>query len=279
MQALLTGGQSGLTGLCGGFRYSDNVARGYVTVDTVNACSILFPGDAGYWGVFPTNQNVLWGDFFRVDSANNFAQGETLVHLEATGQSFVQEAYTAYVPGDMTFYGRYVAYTAIDQREPLPSTWASRYLIGGGFDGGTDLTVWRDSNVNTGSVSCSNNSTYGTSWYPLTVTQGLIFDEEENPSIASGCPASPCIEEDLLIPLEAQLITVGSDELPVENNFGWVYLNLNHAKGNVAAAGLAQAWVGANMDADGRFSVGFEGLSFNQLCAGPTQYPALIGGN
>jgi len=44
----------------------DNIARGYITVDTVNSCTLLFPGDTGYFATggtgIATNQNVLWGD-------------------------------------------------------------------------------------------------------------------------------------------------------------------------------------------------------------------------
>jgi hypothetical protein len=32
-----------------------------------------------------------------------------------------------------------------DQREPLPTVFAARFINGGIFDGGTDLIVWRDS--------------------------------------------------------------------------------------------------------------------------------------
>src|SRR3569623_393246 len=31
------------SGRCSGFNYGDNVARGYITVDTVNSCHLLFP--------------------------------------------------------------------------------------------------------------------------------------------------------------------------------------------------------------------------------------------
>ncbi|MBI2212525.1 MAG: hypothetical protein HYU52_02675, partial [Acidobacteria bacterium] len=138
LQAALTGQASALLGgLCSGLNYGDGLARGYVTVDTVNACSILFPGDIGYFPGLATFQNVLWGDYFLVNSAENFAQGDVLVHIEASS--------TLFGAGDHTFYGRYVAATGVDGREPLPSTYGVRYLNGGAFDGGTSLLVWRES--------------------------------------------------------------------------------------------------------------------------------------
>jgi hypothetical protein len=68
------------TGRCSGFDYGDNIARGYITVDTVNQCNLLFPNSAGYFTGVATFQNVLWGDYFYVNQEQNYAQGETLVH-------------------------------------------------------------------------------------------------------------------------------------------------------------------------------------------------------
>ena len=53
----------------------------------VAMASIATPAGAQN-GYFPSggggvsNQNVLWGDYFYVDPASNFAQGETLVHID-----------------------------------------------------------------------------------------------------------------------------------------------------------------------------------------------------
>ncbi|MEA2693768.1 MAG: hypothetical protein QOJ16_3155, partial [Acidobacteriota bacterium] len=72
LQTSLTGQFSSLLGGCAGLAYGDNIARGYVTVDTVNNCSLRFPGDLGYFAAGgtgdATNQNVLWGDYFFVNS-------------------------------------------------------------------------------------------------------------------------------------------------------------------------------------------------------------------
>ena len=72
LQKSLTGLSSPiLGGLCAGVAHGDNIARGYITIDTVNNCTLRFPGDAGYFpanGGDVTNQNVLWGDYFYVNS-------------------------------------------------------------------------------------------------------------------------------------------------------------------------------------------------------------------
>lgn len=63
--------------------------------------------------------------------------------------------------GSDTFYGRYVNWTAADNRPPLPTSFAPRFLHGGPFDGGTSLVVWRDSKVNQAPFNCSAPP----SWY------------------------------------------------------------------------------------------------------------------
>ncbi|HWN41435.1 MAG TPA: hypothetical protein VNW71_04405, partial [Thermoanaerobaculia bacterium] len=150
-----TGQFTNVYGGCSGFDHGDTVARGYITVDTTTQCSLDFPSSPGYFSGVASFQNVLWGDYFYIDPTNNFANGETLVHIEAcqpgngyigyvgTGTSGVNTCPMA--PGDYTFYGRYIGGLGTDQREALSTTFASRYLNGANFTGGTDLIVWRDS--------------------------------------------------------------------------------------------------------------------------------------
>ena len=86
----------------------------------MNSCTLLFPGDPGYFAPggtgIATNQNVLWGDYFYVNPAANFADGNPLVHIEASATN--PETSTS---GKYTFYGRYdsPAFNAADNREPL----------------------------------------------------------------------------------------------------------------------------------------------------------------
>jgi hypothetical protein len=120
LKAALTGnGSNQITGCassvcCAAQNFNDNVLRGYVTVDTVNNCTLRFPSDLGYFTSDATFQNVLWGDAFFVNSAENFASGNPLVHIEAD----LTNPETS-VPGQYTFYGRYVNWQATDHREPF----------------------------------------------------------------------------------------------------------------------------------------------------------------
>src|SRR6185503_17893523 len=190
LRASHTGLFSAILNGCAGRAFGDNIARGYVTVDTVNNCTLRFPGDAGYFVAGgsgdATNQNVLWGDYFYVNPGQNFAQGETLVHIEASATN--PETSTA---GQYTFYGRYVAWTAADNREPLATNFAVRYINGGAFTGGTSLLCWRDSKVNQGAFTCPAVAGVRPPWFPLAQQQVVIFDEQEHPEVPQSFPFSP----------------------------------------------------------------------------------------
>ncbi len=270
LQSTLTGGPSPLTawnGRCAGVDYGDNIARGYITIDNVNNCTLDFPGDAGYFVAggqgTAINVNQLWGDYFYVDRDNAFAQGETLVHVEADALN--PETAT---PGDYTFYGRYVAWSAADNREPLVGTFATRYAQGGGFDGGTDLIVWRDSKVQMNGTGF----TCGTlpSPYRLGQEDIVIFDEQEQPVAPPGCQVSPCDENEELTPFpwEAQRVAVGGPALPVPYDFGWLYLNLNFNSVNEPPEDInaMQNWVTTVMSAQGQYSVGFDAIALDSTC-------------
>ncbi|HET9227093.1 MAG TPA: hypothetical protein VFR31_10525 [Thermoanaerobaculia bacterium] len=255
MQAWLTGKPSPETHNCAGAKLNpgtQRIARGYVTVDTVNACNVFFPGGWPQYAPFVTHQNVLWGDWMMVNPGQNFAQGDMLVHIESCPSCFV--------PGDHTFYGRYNDATAADGREPLPTSWASRFISGGGFDGGTSLIIWREGPGSSSAYTCTQHGP--ASWYPLPTKQVLIFDEDEHPVLNDTCPGS-CPEPPNPMVNEAQRIDM-VDDLLSPFLFGWVYLNLQTpGRLNVYGDDASQAWVIAVMDASGRFSVGFDVLQLD----------------
>ena len=279
LRALLTGRQSPVNGTCAGTNYGDNIARGYITVDDSNSCTQLFPSDVGYFvsgglGI-ADNDNVLWGDYFYVNPGENFAQGETLVHVEADAQFFS-------TPGEYTFYGRYILGTAADNREPLATTFAARYLSGGGFTGGTSLVVWRDSKFPPG-ATCAGGPNYG----ELFEQQVVVFDEFENPlTVVTGGPSGePTPGAQCTFCDETQRIQVGGEGIQTNADFGWLYLNLNHATTRDATLGvgyinIAQAWVTVVMDAEGRFSVGFDAIQLdnaNTAISGGVVLPVNVG--
>ncbi|HEY2385744.1 MAG TPA: hypothetical protein VGK30_02180 [Candidatus Binatia bacterium] len=277
VQDALTGQPSDFfLGLCAGLDHRDRIARGYVTVDTVNNCTLRFHSDPGYITSDLTFQNVLWGDYFYIDTKGKTGKASSLVSVRA---DFSDPEVN--VPGNYTFYGRYDAFTAIDHRQPLSTNFAARFVAPSKsktatFPTGSSLIVWRDSKVNQGPFPCALKPP----WFPLGQEGATIFDEQEHPEVPMSIPLAPQppIPAFAPFPAEAQRVVVGSAAFPVPFESGWVYLNLNTT---VAPAGpvppedpaAAQAWVTATYDAKGRYSIGYRAIQLdsaeNALHFGP----------
>lgn len=228
LQQQLTGGPSPLNGQCSGFDHGDRIARGYVTIDTVNNCTQRVANDPGYFisggSGDATNQNVMAGEY------TLFGPGVLLLHsgpavaIEAITGTFVPDENTpdpwdgttipepeTTVPGEYTFYGRNVAYTAADNREPLPATWAVDAQAHKG-----ELIVWRDPKVQANRFNCNLDGP--TSFYPLGQESVIQFDRQaQTHSPAATQP----------FPLATQRVALGSSELPAPAKAGWSYLGLN----------------------------------------------------
>jgi hypothetical protein len=236
LQTSLTGQFSALLGGCAGVNYGDNIARGYVTVDTVSNCTLRFPGDAGYFAADgtgdATDQNVLVGDYDYINPGVGLSQGYTMVHIQADPNDPETSA-----SGQYTFYGRYVNWTAIDHRQPLATTFFARYQNGGSFNGATTMTAWRDSKVQQGAFKCGT----APAWYPLSQARIVTFDEQEHAVVPS--PIFP-------FPAEAGRIGVGSANLPTPFTFGWILYDLNATAGTVPPEDplAQQAWMTLSID-------------------------------
>jgi hypothetical protein len=279
LKAALTGGPSSvLDGDCVGVDYGDNIARGYVTVDSVTTCNLDFPSTPGYFTGVADFRNILWGDYFYVEPGENFAQGETLVHIEACQPG---DGYIGYVGNGaghcpftgqatpFTFYSRYVSNTGQDEREGLASQFAVRYITGGLFDGGTDYIVWRDSrstDIIGGACPAENDFV----WYPLNQDLVVAFDEEENSEelcFLESDVSPPQGGQQTCFPIETGRYNVevsavpGSQSLDPSFDFGWMFLDLD-----LTTQVESQAWVTAIMSAEGRYSVGFDAVQLDSVC-------------
>jgi hypothetical protein len=128
-----------------------------------------------------------------------------------------------------------VNWTAADNREPLATNFAVRYTDDEPFDEGTRLIVWRDSKVVQGSFACDTRP----AWFPLGHEGIVAFDEQENPAALA--------EASRPFPAETQRVKVGSKQLPVAFDKGWLFLNLNTTEptGDFPPEDpqAAQAWV------------------------------------
>jgi hypothetical protein len=242
---------AGFGGDCAGLPHTDKIVRGYITIDTVSSCSFLAPGDPGYIGPggtgIMTNQNVLWGDSFQINKVLNRAYAQDLVHITASATNPLTTT-----AGEYTFYGRYddVPWDADDNRQPLSTTFAARYILPGSpeglnyFNAGTTSVVWRDSKINQGPFVCGVLP----SWFPLPQEGFTVFDEQEHVITPSQCHFSPCpiIPGTIPFPAETQEVTDGGPLLPTAPfNAGWIFLDLNHGDGlpGLTDTAAGQAWV------------------------------------
>jgi hypothetical protein len=261
LQRVHRGLSSSIDNLCWGASYGDAIARGYVTVDSVTTCALLTPADAGYFATTSDDRNILWGDFTLLDPAQQSAQTATLVHVESCSSPTVGNGagLCPFVPGDYTFYGRYVAATAEDHREPLPTTFASRYRVKNQRKG-TDLLVWRDTKASPTGANGRRTCGVKPAWFPLSQTDVVAFDQTENPSDLCFLPdnVSPVIGgSQVCFPLATQRIHVSggntlATDMGVPFKRGWLYLNLNQTLAvSDPFPGLAQAWV-TTLHPDGR---------------------------
>jgi len=240
------------------------VARGYITVDVVQRCSGLTPADAGYFADdgsrVAADRNVLTGDFFLIDAEEEYAQGEQAVHVEAFPGAFS--------PGDYTFYRRYVAASAIDHREPLGTQYAVRHIHGGGFDGGTEFFVWRD----TGSAEAEPlDCGVEPSWYGSDGIESfnVLISEEGKTERYSLETDRPCNEFPPCPTIRAFPDATQSRPFLEGSGtqFGMTYINLRRASTvDPEDWPVLQGWVVATNSALGRFSVGQRAMRLDSGC-------------
>ncbi|HLX08410.1 MAG TPA: hypothetical protein VKY89_11160 [Thermoanaerobaculia bacterium] len=276
---------------CAGQLLGDDIARGYITVDTVNNCTTRFPGDPGYFAANGaagdvTDQNVLWGSWYIINAARGFAEGSDMVSVMADGTSPATST-----PGRYTFYGRYDGWSAVDHRAPLATNFATQYLDGGAFDGGTTLLVWRDPKVAQAAFPCPASAGSAPTWYPLSQEGFVIFDEQEQAEQPEVCPfaggsqalgsPSQCPPIPVLTPFSAatQRVPVGGNQLPVAFKFGWLLLDLNWSA-PVAGANnppadrlAAQAWVVTTQTSSDHFAVALDAYRLDSACTANHSLP------
>jgi hypothetical protein len=215
---------------CWSVGLGDNIARGYITMDSTVQFSTLFPGESGYFDDVASTTNQLMGDFQIADPTNNFDVGASMIHIEADANAFED--------GDRTFYSSLVNNSAADYREPLSPYHATGYRIGG--DELTEVIYWRDPGVMSSPFHCPEPD-----WAPLNASQVVLLDDHGNP--ASGAPTPP--------PYACGRLSVGSAELPTEYSSGWVYWNMNLPTVLTESQG---AFIGVR-GAEGRFMVAIPG--------------------
>ncbi|HEX9984518.1 MAG TPA: hypothetical protein VGF69_14755 [Thermoanaerobaculia bacterium] len=250
---LLTNG----TGTCAlGQRHRN--AIGYVTVDLVGTCGPALPTDPAYYDEIRFD-NVLTGDYDQLYFASRqpFTGGNPLIHLRA-------------VP-DMpyTFYDRYTpaANKTRDRRQPLPSTFAIRYIESPNAGLETALLLWRETHAD-----CVN--TRGV----VPALEVVRFDERENLfvsnlagdvgyswlfDVTSGAVGRVVSTDPMVPPL-----TSGDPG-------GWIYLNMHNATLGLDRA--SQNWASMIMIGPGGLAALQNATPLGNGCTPQTPWPATIG--
>ena len=260
-------GVSSLSGGCLGSSYGDTVARGYITVDTVQRCALLGPHETGYFdGNDPvvSTTNAVWGEMTLMDRANDFSITEPLVHIEADPSFGAASNDAGY-----TFYGRFTqGQGGVDHREPLGTAYGAPYRGSGPFDG-TDFIVWRDSTASTvpDSVDCKS----APAWYPLQEESVTCWNEQE--SVTTIC-APGIVDDPACFPLETHRRTVGDGELALPWDDGWCRLDLDvpgdDFQGDVDfpanGGNTTQSYVMTMSYSTGRYAVGRPGVQLAHAC-------------
>jgi hypothetical protein len=256
---------------CLGADRGDQVARGYITIDSVSRCSVIFPNDASteqaYFvqggGGIANNRNTLWGDYVMYRPADSDLEPLSMVHVEAGASLPGPTGYTFYGSFDSAAGGK-------DNREPLGSVWAVGNWRGQTIwthptvEVATELVVWRDP---TAAPAAANGLVCGVGpdWAPLPQNSVHCFDEEEN--LAEICLGDHCF------PLAAQRVPVGGPK-GLENPFdyGWCRFDLGLEDERPVSGdkdfpgGIAQSFVTSLMRYDTLSTVGLPAVLLRGAC-------------
>ncbi len=227
---------------------------GYVTADVLNDCSetLRTPWDDGYFASggqgLASNLNALWGDFYLIDASGDMAQGFEAVSVIADAAFFTEPRTSFYYSGDG------------DDRLPLSSRYRTRFLNGGGFDGGTEIIVWAQQRA------------------------PFFFGGPREPPCEAGCYSAAGLRvfararDERGVELGTASfypkrfpikLPVSGEDLPADGAFGSLDFGFD---GNCAIcsppyAGPIQGWVMPLHSAAGRFGVGLNATRLNDLCS------------
>jgi hypothetical protein len=216
---------------CNGVGSLHTNAIGYATIDVVSNCTPRSPADPLYYSSDILFDNVLIGDYQQLGPhpqgavAGTFdGAGNPMVHIRAVPEG---GSAGSNVPTGLpyTFYDRYTPATAraLDRRQPLPATFAARYIQGGPGAFATNITIWREGFTGAGASCAAYAANY------MAFGEIIRFDERENAFTLTcfgyfGCPSYPSL------PATSSSNTTSGALPPLGGNDvgGWLYINASN---------------------------------------------------
>lgn len=260
----LTGGNVEAAGGCYGPDHGDDIGRGYITVDDVEACAMQAVDSAAYVQTTLGFDNVWLGGWEQTGIAENVGAGGALIAIEAAPPG----TFTEDMP---TFYGRFDDFSAVDRREPLPSTWSTGFAQGGTPARTAEWIVWRETpRLAPSPVLCGGASTGGE--LPLQAREQRGFDAGGQSQAPPQAPPAPIGLATQRIPAAALEST---SQVAFAGTLGLGYANL--ADGT-ADPRLGQAWLGALSYVPGSHGDLTPGIALDSRCPAGFAAPADVSG-
>jgi len=258
-------------------------ARGYLTIDVVSRCTNEFPTSVTYYDRDLLFDNVLIGDYQQIrgdPTFGNFAQGNPMVHIRAIPEGGPAGS-NASTNLPYTFYDRYTtlaAHRRVDRRQPLPSTFAARW-IESGSSLQTSYKVWRE-----GLTIGPQNCTTPFSNSAMQIAEIIRFDESENSfGRVYNCGGVVFTCSFGTLPATSITSTAFINIYPPNwlstDAAGWMYLNFDNFIRGISAPPrytspppgtsyrASQNWVVVSMSAQGRFAVDFDAAMLGNGCS------------
>jgi hypothetical protein len=233
-------------------------AIGYATIDVASNCTTNLPGPTYFTGDILFD-NTLTGDYEQIvpgtsGGLTNASGGSPLVHIRAIPEGGASGS----TPGTnlpFTFYDRYTGTAAggntgrtVDRRQPLPNTFAARWIQGGTGGFNTNFQIWREGlGAPDGTGTFCGTSPAGVDLpegnSALAIRDEVRFDEFENAvgvtiasTVSPAVIGTPALPEASSTPTSAGGATGTSAPFPpavTASNpsgsaaiAGWMYLNL-----------------------------------------------------
>ena len=262
----------GVIGDCQNIGSEHENAIGYATIDLVRNCSSVTPTDDDYWTSDLAHENVLIGDYQQINLSQDAARSAEMVHIRAIPEENDGDD----VPFARTFYSRFqrAATPRADGRQPLPSTFAARWITGGVNAFATNFEIWREA-TRGASASCNTYDDNFSNYVEM-----VAFDENENAFGMVPCTrCDPPFEPLHALPATARVASNDTSVFPHPTNGsvgGWMYMNLDSDPEDEDAH---QNWVVTTMAAQGRFSIAGTAAALGNGCSAPVGTSVVLNGS